>query len=172
MKCAIQAWKAEFENLKQARLTLLIDKRYLADLPQGDNLTVEITKEKKKRTLSANAYCWVLCEKLAEKVGTTKEEIYREAVTQVGVCQMLTMKRDATDRFEEIWKAQGMGFQCFIAGQHGDFVDVIAYIGSSKYNREEMARLIDWLAEEAERQGIDTRTPLERARMLDEWGEV
>lgn len=172
MKCKIQAWKAEFENLKQARLTLLIDKRYLADLPQGDNLTVEIVKEKKKRTLSANAYCWVLCEKLAQKLGTDKGEIYRQAVTYVGVCQMLTMRREALDRFEEIWNTQGLGYQCYIAGVHGDFADVIAYVGSSKYNREEMGRLIEWLVDEAEQQGIDVKTPLERARLLDEWGEM
>ena len=40
----------------------------------------DIEPHKEKRSLSANAIAWVYCDKLAEKLHSTKEEIYRIAV--------------------------------------------------------------------------------------------
>ena len=44
----------------------------------------EIKEYKKKRSLNANSYCWVLLQKLADKLNTTKEELYRNSI----VCEI------------------------------------------------------------------------------------
>lgn len=41
--------------------------------------------KKEKRSLTANAYMWLVCEKLAKAEGITKEEVYRMAIHDVGV---------------------------------------------------------------------------------------
>ena len=45
----------------------------------------EIKEFKQKRSLDSNSYMWILADKLAEKLHSTKEEIYRIAVANVGV---------------------------------------------------------------------------------------
>lgn len=45
---------------------------------------ITIEKQKRKRSLNANAYMWELCHKIAEKVGTTKETVYRKNIREVG----------------------------------------------------------------------------------------
>lgn len=44
---------------------------------------VEIKESRKKRSLDANAYFWVLCDKLAEETRIPKEEIYRQAIRNI-----------------------------------------------------------------------------------------
>lgn len=171
MKCRINKFKADFEDLRQGRITVWVDRRHLAELPNTDvPLTVEITKEKKKRSLSANAYCWVLAEEIAKKLGLSKEQVYRQAISQVGVAQTCTMDEAVVERFRQVWEANGIGFQTIAMAPHNGKCDVLAYIGSSRYTRDEMARLIDWMVQEAEDLQIDARTPAERSLMLEEWG--
>lgn len=46
------------------------------------------------------------------------------------------------------------------------------WVGSSKYDTEEMAKLIDGVIEEAKALDIETATPEELARMKEEWGRA
>ena len=46
------------------------------------DLTVK--EHQKKRSLDANAYCWVLINKLADALRLTPKEIYRQAIQNVG----------------------------------------------------------------------------------------
>ena len=46
--------------------------------------TVTIKEFRKKRSLDANRYLWVLCNKLSVKVGAPPEEIYRHYIPDVG----------------------------------------------------------------------------------------
>ena len=60
-------------------------KRLYEELQNIDNIDVEAKKHRKKRSLDANAYCWVLCDKIAKelsKEGTviTKENIYQDGI--------------------------------------------------------------------------------------------
>lgn len=46
------------------------------------------------------------------------------------------------------------------------------WVGSSKYDAEEMSKLIDGVIEEARALDIETATPEELARMKEEWGRA
>ena len=59
--------------------------RIVAEVKSSDKpyeLTVE--KKKRKRSLDANAYCWVLIGKLAAKLHLSMIEIYRDAIKNIG----------------------------------------------------------------------------------------
>ena len=43
------------------------------------------------------------------------------------------------------------------------------WVGSSEYNTQEMSVLIDGIVQEAKQLGIETLTPMELARLKDEW---
>ena len=54
------------------------------ELHNEEKLTIKVAKFKQKRSLDANAYCWVLISKLAEKLNIPKTEIYRTAIKEIG----------------------------------------------------------------------------------------
>ena len=128
----------------------------------------DIEPHKEKRSLSANAIAWVYCDKLAEKLHSTKEEIYRIAVANVGVfTEIKVADAEEAKRFKRIWQHNGVGWLTRTINE----TTIQAYYGSSTYNTQEMARLIDFLQDECRRQGIEIRPKEEVEAMLKEWGE-
>ena len=128
----------------------------------------EIKPYKEKRSLSANSFCWVLLDRLAEKLHTTKEQLYKIAIGNVGVfTEVRVTDVEAAKRFKRIWHNNGIGWLTKTI----DETTIHAYYGSSTYNTHEMARLIDFLVEECKAQGIETRPKEEIDSMLKEWGK-
>ena len=131
----------------------------------------DIKHIRKRRSLDANAYMWVLCTKIAETVGITKEDVYRRNIRDGGEYTPLPIKEIAVERFSQIWAAHGIGWFC-------DLVDnskipgyklVFAYHGSSEYDSKQMYSLIERVKQDAESVGIDTMSPEELAELIKEW---
>lgn len=134
-------------------------------------LRVKITRWSKKRSLDANAYCFVLIGKIAEKTGVPKDEVYREAVRNLGgnydtVC----IQNKAADALCEGWSHNGLGWitERFPSKIDG-CVNVNLYYGSSTYDTKTMSRLIDNIVQDAKALGIETMTPAELMRLQEEW---
>lgn len=126
----------------------------------------EIKEVAKKRSLDSNSYLWILCDKLAEKLKTTKEVIYRQAIDHVGVFEEIKVNSpEAGQRFKRIWQQNGLGWLTKTI----DETTILAYYGSSTYNTSQMARLIDFVQEECVSQGIEVRPQWEVDAMLKEW---
>lgn len=132
-------------------------------------LTLE--QRKKQRSLNANAYCWVLCQKIAEKVGATKEAVYRKNIREAGSFNILEMATEAVPRFIEIWQSNGLGYIAEPCGEGASkgFMNVIAYHGSSTYNTHEMSRLIDALVAEAKSVGVETMPEWQIEGLVKDW---
>ena len=137
---------------------------------------VTVEKPRKKRSLNANAYMWELCGKIADKLsdeGTlhTKEDVYREAVRQVGVFRDIPMLNEGAETLQKAWKMHGTGWITeivdYLTGNIGYLVR--CYYGSSTYNTKQMSRLIDCLIQDCDSMGIDHRTPEEINNMLSLW---
>lgn len=72
------------------------------DLKDKDKLSVEIKPYRPKRSLDANAYFFVLADKLASKLHITKEDVYREAIRDIGgVSETVCVKNQAVKRLCE-----------------------------------------------------------------------
>ena len=56
----------------------------ISALEDGKEYVVEVKQYRKKRSLDANAYCWVLIDKLAEKLNVSKTEVYRREIKEIG----------------------------------------------------------------------------------------
>lgn len=128
----------------------------------------ELKRVKQKRSLSANGYAWVLMDKIAAALKITKEEVYRKAINDVGVFTEIKVKdADAARRFKQIWQANGLGWLTKTVND----TTVYAYYGSSTYDTAEMARLIDYIVDEAKRLHIETLPPERLEIMKTEWGK-
>ena len=130
------------------------------------NTEWELKPYKAKRSLSANNYAWLLLDKLAEKLHSTKEEVYKVAVSRVGVFEEIKVNSaEAGKQFKRIWQQNGLGWLTKTI----DETTVLAYYGSSTYDTQQMARLIDYIQDECKEQGIEIRPQWEVDAMLDEW---
>lgn len=131
---------------------------------------IEIKLYRQARSLNANAYLWVLCEQLSEKLGIDKEDIYRRAVKESGLSQDLQLPNKAVPTMQRAWERQGIGwFSKKVDGVDENTSLIRFYYGSSCYNSKQMARLLDNIVQECHAQDIDTLTPSERALLCDKW---
>lgn len=143
------------------------------DLKDKDKLSIEVKPYRARRSLDANAYCWVLIDKLAEKLGESKEAVYRQYITNIGGnSEVVCVKNNAVERLCAGWRRNGIGWQTdtFESKIQG-CTNVILYYGSSVYDTAQMARLIDLIIQDCKEFGIPTETPNEIARLKALWGE-
>ena len=160
-------------------LTITTDERNLSidELNNLKNtnkgLKIDISRWRDKRSLNANAYAWVLMDKIAEIQRTTKEEIYKHVILKVGVFEILPITDIAVESFIKRWQSKGLGWVCEIMGSSKikDYTNVIAYYGTSTYNSQEMSRFIDEIVFEAQQLKIQTETPERINEMKSLWSE-
>ena len=141
-------------------------------LEDGKNYRLSIKEQKQKRSLDANAYMWVLCGKLAEKLRTTKEQIYRNEIREVGVYDVFCVQNKALDSVMQHWQERGTGWVCEVLDDAKNVKDakvICMYYGSSTYSSAEMSRLIDNVVQSCKEQGIPTMTPDEIEEMKARW---
>lgn len=126
----------------------------------GKDVNLDIKLWKPRRSGAANRYMWVLVDKIARETGLTKDEVYRNEIKEIGgVSDVFLMIDDAVERFCQQWATQGLGWQTEVVALGDGRSNVIAYYGSSTFDREQMTQLIEQLIFEAEQLGIDTDTP-------------
>ena len=165
----------DFKN-NQANLTLSIPNKQMAmamfdQLSTAEKLSIKLGKYRNKRSLDANAYFFCLVDKLSEKIGIPKTEIYRRYIKEIGgVSETVCVKNEAVDKLCEGWKHNGIGWQTdTMPSKIKGCTNVILYYGSSTYDVHQMKRLIDMAVQDCVAVGIDVRTPDEIANMLSLW---
>lgn len=128
----------------------------------------ELKASTEKRSLNANAYLWVLCDKIAQVIHSTKEDVYRTAVKQVGVYEQLSFTdANALKRFAENWQANGLGWIVEVVDD--ELMIVNAYYGSSRYHTDEMSVLIENVIDAAKELDIEVKQQEEINSLLREW---
>lgn len=160
-------------NRKQ-RITVEVDDdfRGIYDKLKESDITVEIKKFRNKRKLDANAYAWVLIDKIAATLSIKKLEVYRSAIRDIGgVSDTVCILEGAVDKFREGWEKQGIGWQTDVMdSKMPGCKNVVVYYGSSSYDTKQMSLLIDHLVQDAKALGIETATPDQIARYKELWG--
>ena len=140
---------------------------------KGDKLSVEIKKWRKKRSLDANSYCWVLCDRIAKELSkesiVTKEQVYKDAISQVGTFEPMIIEEKAYDNVKRIWEKQGLGFIVQEVTRKDKCVKVHCYYGSSTYDTKEMSLLIQIIVDLAKSLDIETKPKEEIESLLRSW---
>lgn len=158
---------------KKPKITLLINSnmKTLEELDKLNLLDIEVKKHRNKRSLDANAYCWVLCEKLAIAMDITKEEVYKQEIMMVGKSVIVPIKNEEVEYFKSAWENKGLGYICESLGNSkiAGYENLRLYYGSSSYNTKDMSRLIDSIVEDCKSVGIETLPPKELESLKEGW---
>ncbi len=133
---------------------------------------LEVKEYRKKRSLDANAYAWVLIGKLAEAMRITPLEVYRQAIQNVGGnYEVIPIKEVAADHFQKVWEAKGLGWPCVDMGPSRipGYRNLRAYYGSSTYDTHQMSQLIDNLVQDCKALEIETLSEDKLSLLKEEW---
>jgi hypothetical protein len=133
---------------------------------------LEVKEHRKKRSLDANAYAWVLINKIADALRITPKEIYRQAIQNVGGnYEILPVKAEAAEHFKQVWEAQGLGWPCVDMGKSkiDGYRNLRAYYGSSTYSTTQMAQLIENLIQDCRALDIEVKSEEEIASIMGAW---
>ena len=119
-------------DTRKAKISLLLDTKELDIVEQLKNenkLNIELKKYRAKRSLDSNAYMWIIAEKIAQELGITKIEVYKDAIKEVGQCEVLPIKDEAVETFINAWKHNGQGWLCEVIGKSKlkGYTNVTAY---------------------------------------------
>jgi hypothetical protein len=133
----------------------------------------DIRPKPKKRSMTANSYCWVLVDKIAAEMGLPPLEVYRAAIDNLGgvTATMMRCRKEAVPAFIQGWEAGHLGRQVKQLGEVDGMVDLMVVYGSSDYDRIQMARLLDRLTQDAHALGIETRSPEDVESLLNSWNK-
>lgn len=158
----------------EQHITVTIRSDFSESFDELKDVDVDITikKFRKKRSLDANAYAWVLIDKIAAAMSIDKEMVYKEAIRSIGgVSETVCVKDEAVQKLREGWECRGTGWQTEImSSKIKGCTNVILYYGSSTYDTKQMSLLIDQLVQEAQTLGIETMTPEELSRLMENGG--
>jgi len=143
-------------------------------LANGKELSLEIKQYRKARSLNANSYCWLLCDKIAEAWSppSIKDDIYIEMLKRYGQYEkhMISVIAEAADM---IYRATNKHCkevdESELNGKVFKHFRIIK--GSSGYDTKEMSVLIDGIVQEAKDLGIETMTPQELEILKSKWGK-
>lgn len=125
----------------------------------------EISEVRRKRSLNANAYAWVLIGKIADVLKTDKNEVYKLMLDRYGQGEVVSVVSSVdVNGFFKYYKEVG---KSTLNGK--EFTHYRVFKGSSEYDTHEMAILIDGIVYEAKQLDIETLTPQELAALKEEW---
>ena len=131
-------------------------------------LRIRAVQYRKKRSLDANAYLWVLLQKMAEVLRTDKWSLYLQMLKRYGNFTYIVVKPTAVEAVKKQWR------ECEEVGEidvNGDkAVQMLCYYGSSTYDTKEMSVLIDGVVSECKDLDIEVLPPDELRKMKEQWG--
>ena len=164
--------RVEFEAGSDQKKTLLA----FIKSNEGKDISFDLSKWTHKRSLDANAYFHVLCDKIARAVSAGNDETKRNLVLEYG-----TQKR--TDDGSPSWFVIPKGDSPFIRSKYpkwftgvmvnGKEADAyIEYKETHTLDTAEMAALIEGTISECKELGIETLAPDELERMMTQWGRT
>lgn len=128
----------------------------------------KIQEYRETRSLNANAYAWVLMDRIAQKIGSSKEEVYMTMLERYGVFTHIVVKPNVVESVKREWRTVKELGEVLVNGKEG--IQLQCYFGSSTYNTKEMSRLIDGIVSECKELEIETMPPDKLNRLKELWG--
>lgn len=124
----------------------------------------ELKEHKPKRTLSQNAYAWKLINELGNKLGMSKEDLYKQMLEDYGQSIIVSLLDEINpEHYFKYYKQIGKG-----KTNGKGFNHYRVYKGSSEFNTLEMKYFLDGIIQECENVGIPTLTQeqIERLKLI------
>lgn len=152
------------------------------DALRDAELHISLKKWRNKRSLTANAYYWVLVSKIADAIRAPQGVVHNWLLRDYGQLEMVdgslltvmvpeTPEAQAKVDRSDLYHLKPTGHM--VEGKDGkQFRAYFVMKGSSEYDTKEMATLIDGAVQEAKELGLETLPPEEVQKMMEAYDEA
>lgn len=138
---------------------------------QNQLYDLEIKQHREKRSLDANACYWAAVGRLSQAIGETPETIYLRHIKDIGNFETLCMQTKAVPEFTRRWTSNHLGRMVETRESKLDgCTTVLAYYGSSDFDKAQMSRLIENCIQDCKAVGVEYISEREASLLLEEWG--
>ena len=144
--------------------------KMLCDKFRDGFVDVQIEKWSDKRSLQANAYFHVLCNKIAETTKSSMDDVKKMLVTQYG-----TLARGTDGKYMAVKVPKNTDISLIYPyfrhiGEDENGLDMYLFFKQTHtLTKDEMNRLKQGTVDEAKALNIETLTPAEIERMVGKW---
>lgn len=144
--------------------------KMLCDKFRDGYVDVQVEKWSDKRSLQANAYFHVLCNKIAEATKSSMDDVKKLLVSQYG-----TLARGSDGKYMAVKVTKNTDIEKIYPyfrhiGEDENGLDMYLFFKhTSDLNKDEMNRLISGTVDEAKALNIETLTPDEIERMVNRY---
>lgn len=169
MRARIADFSMTFTGKQRLTFELDGDFREQYDTLKDGDVELTVKRFRQKRSLDANAYCWLIIDKIAQRMRMSKVDVYRDHIRHIGgVSETVCVQDRAVDKLTEAWSKNGIGWQTeTFPSKIPGCTNVTLYYGSSTYDTAQMSALIDALVQTCKALGIETM-PEEELKSLME----
>ncbi len=138
--------------------------QYIFKLDKDTKYDIKIDKHKRKRSLDANAYSWVLQNEISNVLRISKEEVHFNMLKSYGQRDYVSLLANIDPHpYFPYFEEQGT-----FKHRNNTFKSYMIYKPTRNYNSREMSIFIDGLIQEARNLGIETKEDKEIEAMLKE----
>lgn len=143
-------------------------------MEQDRNKVWDIKEHKERRSLDANAYFHVLCDKLRQKVGISMSAMKNHLIADYGQIEYINgeaviLKTNVPDDYMKEQETLHTKLVKVTEENDREVYFYRVYRGSHTYDTGEMSKLIDGTITECQQVGIETLTPDEIKRLESQW---
>ena len=164
------------DGTQNVTVTVTSDFTKTYDALKDHEISVEIKKASKGRSLNANAFCWSLCSDIGRHLTPplAKEDVYRMAIKAVGVYTQTQLLAWDIPKVRNRWNSHGEGWFVEVVDDVPALVGhktINLYYGTSTYTVDEMRVLLEWLTDQCRQ--MELPIPLSKKdeeEMLERWG--
>ena len=134
-----------------------------------EKLAIEIEEYKEIRSINANKTLWLCLSRIAQAMNppVDKWEVYLQMLKRYGKFTYICVKPNVVDAVKAQWRESEVIGEIEINGQKA--VQMLCYFGSSLMNTKEFSVLLDGVISEMKEMGLQTPTPEEFRRVIEEW---
>lgn len=137
------------------------------DKLRNRDLTVEADIWRDIRSGEANRLFWDCIGKIAKSKNEDKWRTYLDALKHYGQFTYACIKPEAVEDFKKQWRECEEIGELEINGRKA--VQLLCYFGSSTYNTQEFAQLLDGVIAEMKDAGLETPASEELERAYEQW---
>lgn len=141
-------------------------------LQQEQNSTTlyELNELGTKRSKNANNYLWSLINKIAIKIKSTSDEVYRIMLKRYSSVEMISVRADINiDAYFQNNNIKYYEESGITILKNIKYKNYKIYLGSSEMNKKQMARLLEGVIDECKNLNIETMPEEYIKQLKEEW---
>ena len=161
------------ETGKQKLTFTLLQKQPIDDLKaiiaNKKLIAIEVSQQKRKRSLDANGMLWAICTQIAAAIKSSKDEVYLTMLERYGVFTHIIVKAEAVERVQKEWRTCRVLGEVTVNGKTG--IQIQCYYGSHLYDSKEFSVLLEGVISEAREMGIEVISEQDKQLLIQQWGK-